>query len=85
MAHEFIESSRNPGIGAHLRGSKSLHKGYLSVNGVRSKLPKYYLEWLRVNEPDIFDEITNMRFDFVSSLPPESALRKEQKEFAQKS
>ena len=37
-----------------------------------------------VNEPDIFDEITNMRFDFVSSLPPESALRKEQKEFAQK-
>ena len=84
VAHEFIESSRNPGIGAHLRGSKSLHKGYLSVNGVRSKLPKYYLEWLRVNEPDIFDEITNMRFDFVSSLPPESALRKEQKEFAQK-
>lgn len=35
VAHEFIEASRNPGIGAHLRGQASIKKGYLSVNGVK--------------------------------------------------
>lgn len=84
VAHEFIESSRNPGIGAHLRGSSSLRKGYLSVGGVKQKLPKYYLEWLRVNEPEVFDEISNLRFDFASSRPFENSLRKAQKELAQK-
>lgn len=84
VAHEFIESSRNPGIGAFMRGSDSLKKGYLSVNGVKKKLPKYYLEWLRVNDPDAFDYVSNLRFDFASKKPAESRLRKEQKEKAQK-
>jgi len=84
VAHEFIESSRNPGIGACLRGSSSLRKGYLYVNGSKKKLPKYYLEWLRVNEPDVFDEISNMKFDFFNSKPKETEFRRQQKENAQK-
>lgn len=84
VAHEFIEASRNPGIGAHMRDSKSIKKGYLSVNGVRSKLPKYYLEYLRKNDPEAFDHISNLKFDFMSKRPKESRLRKEQKEKAQK-
>lgn len=84
VAHEFIEASRNPGIGAHMRDSKSIKKGYLTVNGVRTKLPKYYLEYLRKNDPETFDEISNLKFDFMSKRPKESRLRKEQKEKAQK-
>ncbi|AZL82939.1 replication initiator protein [Apis mellifera associated microvirus 61] len=84
VAHEFIEASRNPGIGAHMRNSDSIKKGYLTVNGVKKKLSKYYLEWLRKNDPDTFDNISNMKFDFMCKLPKESRLRKEQKEKAQK-
>lgn len=80
VAHEFIEASRNPGIGAHMRGTHSLKKGYLSVNGVKQKLPKYYLEWLRVNDPETFDHISNLKFDFMSNKKPESSLRKKQRE-----
>lgn len=82
--HEFIESSRNPGIGAFLRGSSTLRKGYLTVNGQKKPLPKYYLEWLRVNEPDVYDDIKNLRFDFAQTKPKETVLRREQKEKAQK-
>lgn len=82
--HEFIESSRNPGIGAHMRGSHSLKKGYLTVNGRKKKLPKYYLEDLRKNDPETYDHLMNQRFDFMSSQPKETALRREQKEYAQK-
>lgn len=37
VEHEFIQSSRNPGIGAHMRGSNSLKKGYLTVDGQKKK------------------------------------------------
>lgn len=84
VAHEFIESSRNPGIGAFMRDSDSLKKGYLSVNGVRKKLPKYYMEYLRKNDPALFDHLSNLRFDFAASKPVESMTRKQQKEIAQK-
>lgn len=84
VAHEFIEASRNPGIGAHMRDSQSIKKGYLSVNGVRTKLPKYYMEHLRKNDPEAFDHLSNLKFDFMKSKPKESELRKRQKEHAQK-
>lgn len=84
VEHEFIESSRNPGIGAHMREPNLLKKGYFTVDGAKKKLSKYYLEYLRVNHPDIFDNIQNLKFDFMNSLPKESRLRREQKEFAQK-
>ena len=84
VSHEFIEASRNPGIGAHLRGNDSLKKGYLSNNGVKCPLPKYYLEWLRTNDPETFDYISNLRFDFMSNQPVESYSRRKQKEEAQR-
>lgn len=84
VEHEFIEASRNPGIGAHMRGSMSIKKGYLTVNGVKKKLPKYYLEDLRKNDPESYDRIQNLKFDFMLSQPQETQLRKEQKENAQK-
>nr|QJB21694.1 MAG: replication initiator protein [Microvirus sp.] len=84
VAHEFIEHSRNPGIGAYMRGTESLKKGYLTVNGVKKKIPKYYMEWLRVNDPETYDHLSNLKFDFMKEKPVESPLRKQQKEFAQK-
>lgn len=84
VEHEFIEASRNPGIGAWMRGTTSIKKGYLTVSGVKKKLPKYYMEWLRVNDPDTFDHISNLKFDFMVSKPKESPLRKAQKEEVQK-
>lgn len=84
VAHEFIESSRNPGIGAWLRESDSIKKGYLSVNGVKKKLPKYYMEWLREHDPQTYDYLSNLKFDFMLQKPSESPLRKKQKEEAQK-
>lgn len=84
VAHEFIEGSRNPGIGAYMRDHVSLKKGYLTVNGVKQKLPKYYLEYLRINDPDTYDKIQNLKFDFMSQKEPESELRRQQKEEAQK-
>lgn len=84
VAHEFIESSRNPGIGAHLRDSVSIKKGYLAVNGVRTKLPKYYSEHLKKTDPRTYEKIKDLKFDHMSSKPKESTLRKQQKELAQK-
>lgn len=84
VAHEFIESSRNPGIGAIARDSESIKKGYLSVNGHKKKIPKYYMEHLKKFFPDTYDYLANLKFDFMQSLPKESSLRKKQKEFAQK-
>lgn len=84
VEHEFIESSRNPGIGAHLRGSDSLKKGFISVNGVKRKLPKYYLNWLKENDPQTHAKLQDKKFDFMQTLPKETQLRKQQKEYAQK-
>lgn len=84
VEHEFIESSRNPGIGAFLRDSDSIKKGYLSVNGVRKKLPKYYLEHLKKTDPEAAAKLADSRFDFAQSKPKETRLRKIQKEEAQK-
>lgn len=84
VAHEFIESSRNPGIGAIARESKSIKKGFLSVNGHKKKIPKYYLEWLKKNDPKTYDHLANLKFDFMDQLPKESYLRKKQKQEAQK-
>lgn len=84
VAHEFIEHSRNPGIGACLKDSVSIKKGYLSVNGVRKKLPKYYLEHLKKTDPATYEKLADAKFDFMNSLPKETALRKKQKEEAQK-
>ena len=67
-----------------MRDSASIKKGYLSVNGVKKKLPKYYLERRRKTDPEAFDHISNLKFDFMSKRPKESRLRKEQKEKAQK-
>lgn len=82
--HEFVESSRNPGIGAHLRGSHSLKKGYLTNDGVKQKLPKYYLEDLKKNDPVLYERIKDQRFDFAQNKPTETRLRKMQKEETQK-
>lgn len=84
VEHEFIEASRNPGIGAWMRGSDTLKKGFLTVNGVKKKIPKYYLEDLKKNNPEAYEKIKNDRFDYYSQLPSESPLRKRQKEEAQK-
>lgn len=84
VEHEFIESSRNPGIGAWLRGSDSLKKGFLSVNGVKKKIPKYYLEDMKKNNPDEYERLKDKKFDFAIRRPIESPLRKSQKEATQK-
>lgn len=84
VAHEFIEASRNPGIGAWMRDSDSLKKGFLTVNGVKKKIPKYYLEYMKENDPDTYEKIKDARFDYASKKAPESPLRKKQKEEAQK-
>ena len=67
-----------------MRESQSIKKGYLTVDGVKKKLPKYYLEHLRKFDPETFDKISNMRFDFASKKPIESEQRKKEKEHAQK-
>lgn len=81
--HEFIEASRNPGIGAWMRNTDSIKKGFLSVDGVKQKIPKYYYEHLRVHDPETYDNLKNMKFDFMEKLPKETALRKKQREKAQ--
>jgi len=84
VAHEFIEPSRNPGIGSYLRESNSIRKGYLTVNGVKQKLPKYYLEALKSRDPEAYESLKNQRFDYAITKPIDSPLRKKQKEEAQK-
>lgn len=84
VEHEFIESSRNPGIGAHFRGSDSIKKGFLTVNGVKKKIPKYYLEDMKKNNPFEYEKLKDAKFDFASKQQTLSPLRKAQKEEAQK-
>lgn len=84
VEHEFIESSRNPGIGAISRKSKSINKGFLVVNGVKQKLPKYLLNYLKENNPEAYEVLKLQKFDYYQNLPKESPLRKKQKEEAQK-
>lgn len=84
VSHEFIEASRNPGIGAFMKNSESLKKGFLTVNGVKQKIPKYYLEDLKTSNPSIYESIKSNRSDYALKKEPETALRKKQKEEAQK-
>lgn len=51
----------------------------------RKKIPKYYLEWLRKNDPDTYDYISNMKFDFMVNQEPENDLRRQQKKRLKKS
>ena len=69
VAHEFIEASRNPGIGAHLRHSRSIRKGYLSVDGKIKALPKYFLEYLKNTDPRFYEELKNQRTDYAATRP----------------
>ena len=69
VEHEFIEASRNPGIGAHMRNSASVRKGFLSVDGVPRALPKYFLEYLKNNDPRFYEELKNQRFDHAQRQP----------------
>lgn len=69
VAHEFIEASRNPGIGAHLRHSRSIRKGYLSVDGKIKALPKYFLEYLKSTDPRFYEELKNQRTDYAATRP----------------
>ena len=84
VEHEFIESSRNPGIGAHMRDSPSIKKGYLTVDGFKKKIPKYYLEHLKKTDPETYDKLANLKFDFMINKEPETSLRREQREAVQK-
>ena len=69
VEHEFIEASRNPGIGAHMRNSASVRKGFLSVDGVPRALPRYFLEYLKDNDPRFYEELKNQRFDHAQRQP----------------
>lgn len=69
VEHEFIEASRNPGIGAHLRNSPSIRKGFLSVDGVPKALPKYFLTYLKDTDPDWYEELKDQRFDHAQRQP----------------
>lgn len=84
VEHEFIEASRNPGIGAYMRDSESLKKGFLTVNGVKTKLPKYYQEHIRKTDRDLHEFLADKKADFALKKEPETALRKMQREEAQK-
>lgn len=84
VEHEFIESSRNPGIGAFFKDSDSFRKGYLTVNGQKTKIPKYFMEHLKNNNLSLYTQIKDSNFDFNSRKEYESSLRKKQKEEAQK-
>lgn len=84
VEHEFIEASRNPGIGAWARDSKSIKKGYITVNGQKKKIPKYYLEYLKKNDPETYAFLSDQKQDYILSRPKESGLRRQQKEHAQK-
>lgn len=63
VEHEFIEASRNPGIGAHLRDSQSIRKGFLSLDGKIKALPKYFLEYLKNTDPRFYEELKSQRHD----------------------
>jgi len=67
VEHEFIEASRNPGIGAHLRQSQSIRKGFLSLDGKIKALPKYFLEYLKTTDPRYYEELKNQRHDHAVS------------------
>ena len=69
VEHEFIETSRNPGIGAHMRNSSSIRKGFLSVDGVPRALPKYFLEYLKNTDPGFYEKLKDQRFDFAQRQP----------------
>lgn len=84
VAHEFIEASRNPGIGAWMRDSDSIKKGYLTVNGQKKKIPKYYLEHLKKVDPETYHHLSDQKQDYMLKQPKETALRKKQKQEAQK-
>lgn len=46
LEHEFVEGSRNPGIGAFLRDSQTIRKGYIVYNNQTYPLPLYYKKHL---------------------------------------
>lgn len=65
VAHEFIESSRNPGIGGHLRDSATLLKGFMVVNGYKKPLPRYLLDSIKKSNPALYAEMKETRADYA--------------------
>lgn len=64
QANEFVEASRNPGIGACLRNSRTLEKGYLMANGRKYPIPLYYIKYLKKhNKIDILTRIEQNAID----------------------
>lgn len=80
VEHEFIEASRNPGIGAHMRDSDSILKGFLSVDGIPRALPKYFLEYLKNAQPAFYEQIKDQRFDHAQRQPVVSRDEKERRD-----
>lgn len=83
VEHEFVESSRNPGIGAWMRQHQSLKKGFLTNNGVKQKIPKYYMEDLKKYDLETYEILKDSKADFALKKAPETKLRKAQREEAQ--
>jgi len=78
---EFIEPSRNPGIGSNLRGSNSLKKGYITALGQKYKLPKYFMNWLKIHDPKIFLEISQNRDNSVTQSGSQHKINKQKEEY----
>lgn len=80
VEHEFIEGSRNPGIGAVARNSTSLIKGFMTSNGTKLSVPKYYLDYLKIHNPSAFQAIQEKNENYFENKTPLTEKELRQKE-----
>lgn len=70
----FLRMSLRPAIGAGWldKYSEDLSQGYLVEGGSRKPIPRYYLEKLKVNKPELYEAIVGRKSAHLLSVPVEA-------------
>lgn len=74
MVPEFSTPSRRPGIGmAYFRehGRSAYDHDFIVVNGKKMKPPRYYDNLMCAVDPDLMDEVKDIRREKALAIPPE--------------
>ena len=71
---EFANMSRRPGIGYswYQKYKTDLLKGYITSNGHKLAIPKYYMTFLKEDFPKEYEQIAQQRFEQITHIKYET-------------
>jgi len=76
LSPEFALMSNNPGIGRDwfLTYWKDFRKGFITMNGIKHGIPKYYVDQFAKHHPDDYTFLKELRKNSIDQLDPDNTL-----------